>query len=752
MRTVDVHGNLPAMRTLFRASLAAALTFALTGCFGNSSSNNDQDSGVGTQFDATGPGTGADGGNTADVAQQHDTGSTADVVTDTGAADAPGNPNPFPTGTIDFGLTDCGSAPVNKAFSFKNNGTQSITYTASITAGSPQFSISGASGGTVAPGVTANITLAVAPVPTTSTAGTPLTGTLTLKTNVPGYASVDVPLQVTPRGGSFTLTPNPASFGQVPITVQAPDLPLTLTNVGNGPVDLTLGASTDPEFSVSYTGSPAKVTLAPGASLPSAVARFLASSVGQKSGSVPLQPVGAMCNSAVSAIAMTGEGTTSPVTVSPNPLSFGPVTCGQAAPPGKVTITNTNAFSLTYTATLGLGAASPYTISPASGSVGAKSNGVITVTPNPIPVPSKVPGSYGDTLTITTTPPQAQPLTVTIQESASGPVLAIAMPNTGFGGIVANTTAGLGFTVTNSGDVAGVVTVSASGPGFGASITGSTTAGAGGGTVSGTATYSPTSTGAVSGTITATAPSSCSGPASIGVTATGLAPVANYSNKPVSVAATCGGGGLTSTNIVLNNTGTSPLTVYGAKSQNGFFAVLSTPPSIAPGSSGNILIQAVYPPAGTPASSNPDNVVFQTNELGQPTHLAPVQVGILGANLSYATGGTATVTSCGYTTYTIQNTGNMDANVVPTSLTEYPGNAPYGFQGTFGSANGLITRTVTAFGGTVSDGVGAGCGSPCAKVETFTTTNTTTGGTTGICIPLPALNLAESSCNLCCIP
>ena len=58
----------------------------------------------------------------------------------------------------------------------------------------------------------------------------------------------------------------------------------------------------------------------------------------------------------------------------------------------------------------------------------------ITVTPAGVPFPGNTAaGAYDDTLTVTTTAPNATPVAVPLTELASGAVLTVSAPSTAFG-------------------------------------------------------------------------------------------------------------------------------------------------------------------------------------------------------------------------------------------------------------------------------------------------------------------------------
>jgi hypothetical protein len=669
------------------------------------------------------------------------------------------------TAPLDFGLVGCGTGTASQTYTFANTGPVPILWSASVTGG-PVFAISGANSGSVAPGSSGSITLAVSGIPTTSTAGTPLTATLTVSTNVPGLASVQVPLSVTPQGGSLTVSPALAGFGQVQLATSGTPIPVTISNVGNAPVTITIGAPTDvdggpvdTEFGVTYGGSPAAVTIAAGASLSDAGVTFHPTVAGLRTAAAAIQTTDPLCASVASSIAMSGTGSAAQVTVGPSPLAFGTVLCGQTAATGPLTVTikNSSPAAVAFTDALGLGtAASPFSINVASGTVPGGTlttpgTATILVTPKAIPVPASVTaGAFNDTLTVTPTAPGLTPTAIALQESAAGAILGVTMASSAFG-TVDNQPKALPFTVTNTGNRAAPLTLAVTGTGYSGAFTSSATAAADGGTASGNVTFDPSSNGADDGTLTVTTtePLCSATPPAINLTATGAVPVAAYPTTAVAVASTCGGGAGTSGGVVVTNNGDSPLTISGVTSAKGYFT-FTTPASIAGGGgTGTIGVTAAAIAVGAGplgGSTLNDTLSFTTNEIGSPTHTVPVTVAVSGANLAFSTGNTAT-TGCNDVTYSVTNTGNMPGYVTATGT--YPedndsagdGADVFAFEGTFSAAT-----LIPVGGALVSDTMGRGnvCGilAPCdfTGTQSFTSLNAS-GSQVGICQPLPPLTL-----------
>lgn len=596
----------------------------------------------------------------------------------------------FSTGPVNFPPIACGSAGPSGSYTFKNTGTLPITWSAALTQGT-FFTIQGASSGTVMPGATGTLTVAAGTVPASTAARTTFNDTLVLTTNVPGFTTITVPLSATAAGGTLTLVPNTVAFGQVQLTKTTP-LPFTLTNVGNAPVSVTVGTPSDPQFALSYTGAPGAVTLQPSASLSGAQVAFTPSATGMQQAMSSITTTGAICGTSVSSIPMNGVGTTAPVTVSPGLVDFGTVACGQKSMVnGAVTITNGYSFAISYTATLALGGASPYTIDVPNGTVAANGTTVLHLTPATIAVPGNVsPNAYGDTLTVTTNAPSTPPATVTIDESASGAILALSMASTNFNNVTANSPGSLPFTVNNTGNAPAHLTLTTSGAGFSAAFgAGGSTANASG-RASGNAVFTPSTPGPASGTMTiSTSDVLCSPPlGAVTLSANALVPIASYSGAPISVPVVCGQGASALQSVAITNNGNTPLTLSNVASQNGRLTISSVPQPIAPGQTGYISFVANAATIGTDPGGSvySDAIVFTTNELGAPMHSVPVQISIDGANLEFLDGNsvatnTIEITSCGgAVTYQILNTGNVTVYAEAQAGSGYG----YGYDVTFG--------------------------------------------------------------------
>jgi hypothetical protein len=585
--------------------------------------------------------------------------------------------------TLDFGPIDCGAAPPPSTLSFTNTGGSALTYKATLTSGTV-FALQGAAQGTVAPGQSATITVAPHAVPTGSTAGTPVTDTLTVTTNAPGAPSIAIALKVTPQGGSILIAPPAADFGQAFVGVQAPDMPLTIKNVGNKAVSVALAAPADAEFATTWTGAPTAASLAPGASLPGAVARFKPATNGAKSDASALVVQGPLCAPASPSVSLAGVGTTLPIAIAPGALAFGTTPCGSSGKSLAVTLTNSGATPVAYTSSLKSGAS--YSLQGASGTVPANGTATITVQPGPVPRdPSSVlAATFADTLTVTTgAGGGGAAATIDLSQTGSGAVLAVTMQTSDFGPVPVGAPASLPFSVANTGNVDADLLVVVSGAGFGfSSAPTQVTAGA---TAPGKVTYAAQPPyGAAAGDLSvSTKANLCqpSQPPPLSLTATSEGPVATADATQLSYSVQCGGATPPPQTLTVTNKGTSDLVLSGPpKASAGFSVTAWTSTPIAPGMQGTISVQASATPitGDLGGSARGGTLTYSTNEFGAPAYSVKLSAALTGANLGFyqdaahATPMTSNPVVCGdptpawpwwectYTglTYYIYNSGN----------------------------------------------------------------------------------------------
>lgn len=400
---------------------------------------------------------------------------------------------------IDFGAVSCGRPQVTRALDVANRGGAPLTFNATLS-GSSAFSLNTASG-SVDPGETFTLTLN-AVVPASGVAGVTQTGSLHLTTNDPTLAQVDVALSLVASGVTLSLAPGIASFGLVPLGTPAPAAPLMLTNLGNVAATVTATAPADAQFSI----APGNFTIEPGQTASGLEARFTPSRTTPSSSAAPLMVAEPTCGISVATVPMTGQGTNGSVGLSTSDLFFGNggrVSCGTQAGNKTLTLTNTGNQAYSWTGSLQKGSASPFTITPSSGTVPA-TNGSVTLTLSAAAIPaqaSTAEEAFGDTLSIVTDAANDSSHPIRLHMTASGAVLSFGASAIDFGGVPLNNQASSPLAVNNTGNASASVTLLSSAQPFTVTPSGSmAVAGATVGTF--TATFAPgQSTMTQSGTV-----------------------------------------------------------------------------------------------------------------------------------------------------------------------------------------------------------------------------------------------------------
>lgn len=350
---------------------------------------------------------------------------------------------------VDFGFGECGGAAgAQKTIKIENKGGGTVSWTAEIEL--PTFAVVGATSGTFTGGGSANIVVRPVPIAASAAAGTELRGTLVVIIDKQKFFRV--PLRVVAQGATLTVLPNDAAFGEAPLNVQAPNIPLTIKNTGNKEVTVSLGVPPASDFEVA--GGGVEVKVAPGATLPNAAARFRPTKLTQQSTTAAITVKGPVCGASANAVAMSGKGTGGVVGVSPGQLDFGKVNCGTKGFVKAFTISNLGNSAFDWTATLTDG--TYFDLSLSTGTILAQNQAQVTVTPKDIPATSAISDNlYGDSITITTTVPNSDPIVVPLLMTAQGAILAFTtVPNDygvrGLFGAVSGKTV----TVTNTGNAA----------------------------------------------------------------------------------------------------------------------------------------------------------------------------------------------------------------------------------------------------------------------------------------------------------
>ncbi|MFT3707353.1 MAG: choice-of-anchor D domain-containing protein [Archangium sp.] len=437
------------MKSSFATPLFLTLALVLAGCQcgpGISCKTNDQCAPWGTcssgGFCVAKPGSGTDGGG------------------DTDGGEDGGNGGPPKLALIDqsvaLGNVGCGTE-LNGTLNIRNDGETELFLAVSSSQSVFQVPMSLS----IPAGMTVPLNV-IGRVPSSAFAGQEFQGILTLDTNDPLQRKVLVPLSMTATGVTLTATPPLASFGLVPLNVQAPDVPMQLRNSGTQTATVALAMSGDAQFEL----TPRMVSIDAGTTV-EVTARFRPTDVTPSRIDIGVTPTEPVCGTPLTALTLSGQGTTGLVGLSTNEVFFGDngrVACGARATAQTIALTNAGNAPFAWTSALSLASNSPFTLNPSSGTVPAMQTVMINITTTAIPATAPTnPDGFGDLLTLTTDAPNDMPHQIQLHQSAHGAVLRLSPTNVQYGGVPIGSSATAPVNLVNEGS--GTVNVTwAAGP------------------------------------------------------------------------------------------------------------------------------------------------------------------------------------------------------------------------------------------------------------------------------------------------
>lgn len=639
---------------------------------------------------------------------------------------------------LTFGPVDCrGSATLTATLA--NTGSAALTWSAS--ASGAGFSVSPASG-TVAPGASATLTV-TASVGATLAAGATLSGHLDVTTN-DGQGPRRLALSASARGATLTLSPPVASFGVRPVNTPAPFLPMTLTNTGNATATLRFTQPADSQFSIRWSGGTETVALAAGASAAGLEAGFTPSGIMPSSSSAAIAVEGAVCGTSVDAVPMTGQGTNGSVTLDTTELFYGTnglVNCGATSPARTVTLGNAGNAAFAWTATLGRGSASPFTLSPLSGTVPAGATVTLTLTSTGIPQEADTTEDvFGDVLSIVTDVANDVTHRVSLRQTARGARLRLAPIDLDFGRVPVQTTSRAPFSVVNDGNTSPEVTLAVDNALFTLDPAGPLTASAGA-SVPMNAVFAPDAsvqpeTGLVSLSLDGGEVLCAPLPAALTLRGQGTSGSVGFSPAALDWGGVDCGSTAAARTVTFRNTGNQAYTVSAALGRDAgvtFDVTLDPATGVVDADGGTVVITVAPRQVPQTSAVTPnlygDVLTVTTDVSGDQPHDIPLRLTAKGSIFAISTGALdfgsvprgATATS----QFTLSNTGNAAGALVFTpgqpSIFALPANA---------QVNGNATSTQT------------GSFSPTAASTYSDTATIAPASGTVLCQPLPRTSLS----------
>ena len=550
---------------------------------------------------------------------------------------------------VNFGSISIGTKGTSSILIGNSGAADLIVSMISITGA--EFGISGiATPRTISAGQSVPATVTFTP----TAAGT-ASGSIALTSNDPSNAVVTVALNgtgTTTHQGQLNANPTSLNFGNVATGSNATQT-ITLTNSGNGAVQISSIVPTGTGFTVTGLTTPATLNASQSAALN---VKFAPTTAGSVTGTIK---VSSDAPGSPLTINLSGTGTQAGLSVSPTSFNFGSVVDGQIKSQ-LFTVTNTGTASLTV---------AQLTISGA----GYSASGLNT--------PATIAPGNTATFSVLFAPTTAGSLngSVSISSSASSSPASVPLSGTGvaatvsvsatpsslsFGSVNAGSSSAKSVTLTNGGNANVTISqISVSAKDVTASGITTPTTLAPGQTAGMSLTFSPTAAETVTGNVTVTNAQGSS--AVIPVSGTGVQ--AAMSLTPASVSfGNVTVGSPNSQTIQLSNTGTGALTITQLSVTGSGFSTstVSLPLSLNPGASTTFNTQFAPQASGSASGS----ISLVSNAPTSPNTISLSGTGVSASltlsmsptSLSFATVNTG---SSAQQTVTINNTGNSSVTI-----------------------------------------------------------------------------------------
>lgn len=593
----------------------------------------------------------------------------ADVAADVDAAPAAAKAV-FGSASIDFGAWTCGTAAKSASLEILNKGSSDLFLVLSLS-DSAVFSLIGSTSLVVVPGQKAQVEILAQALPQDATPGLADAATLTVSTNDPAVPSRDFAVHRGVKGVVLVLDPPSLDFAGVDLG-QSATLEVQLSNLGSASA-VWLQAPADPQFTVTWAGAPAPLTLGPGQAPASLTVHFTPTQLGAVQTHADLGSTLANCGPSALQLPISGSGLGAVPLVSGN-LDFGSLSCGGGSSAAlQATVSNAGNVPLTFKAELAGGLASPFEVAVPSTTVQGGAAVSLEVKAKPLAQLTSMAQTLTDTLVITTNLADDPPHLLAVSALPSGAVLSADLPGIAFGAVSMGSALSTTFSVHNSGNAPAQVTLASSGAAFAVQPQGPQVL-APGAELLATATFGPTTAGVHSGWVTlAPDPSSmlcASAPDSLPLTGLGREGALLVDKGQIDFGDVDCGSTPPPQSLVLTNTSATPVQ---------WFADLDRAPShysIAPTGSGvlapgEVVILSVTSLAMAATTSVAENLFGETllissDSIGEPVHAVPIRQTAHGAILQASPTpldfGELEPGAEGIRTWQVRNVGNAAAN------------------------------------------------------------------------------------------
>jgi Abnormal spindle-like microcephaly-assoc'd, ASPM-SPD-2-Hydin/Protein of unknown function (DUF1573) len=556
---------------------------------------------------------------------------------------------------VNFGKVGVGKQGT-QTIAVSNTGSTTVSIT-QATLSNPQFSLTGVTlPMSVATGQTGNFTVAVTP----SAAGT-VSGTLTVQgSGVATPAVVNLAATAVAPAPQISLSSSSVQFGTVG-TGSTSNLSLTISNLGNADLTISVVSIVGTQFSVSGITTPKTIPAGQSALVG---LTFQPTAAGAATGNLTITSNDPANPTLTVTLAGTGSAATfGQLQANPTSVSFGTVSTGSNATQ-QVILSNTGtaAVQISSIAASGTGFSvngitAPFTL-----------NAATTATLNVVFAPT-TGGSASGSVTVTSNANNS-PLTIPVTGTGAQPGLSITPASFAYGSVVDGQTKSQNFTLTNTGTSSLTISqLSVSGAGYSISGLATPSTIAAGASATFSAVFAPTTAGSLPGSVTVSsnAPGS---PSTVALSGTGVAGTVTLSANPNSLSFGSVNAGVTSSkSITLTNSGTSNVTIsqVTVSAKDVAASGVTTPLTLTPGQSQTMNV-AFDPSAAETVSGN----ITVASTQGGNTVIALSGTGIqAGISLTPASAnfGSVTVGTTNSQTIQISNPGNGVLTITQANVT-----------------------------------------------------------------------------------
>jgi Abnormal spindle-like microcephaly-assoc'd, ASPM-SPD-2-Hydin len=536
-------------------------------------------------------------------------------------------------GAVTFGNVNVGSSG-SSTVTLTNSGSATINISQASVSGTG-FTITGlATPATISAGQSTSFTAKFAP----TTSGS-ATGNISITSNAPNS-----PLSISLTGNGvasqpqLTVTPGSVNFGSTGVGASS-SATVSLSNQGNATLTVSQISASGSGFSVSGAGTP--INIAPNATA-SFTATFAPTTGGAATGSISIV---SNAPGSPASVTLSGTGTQAQLGASPTNIPFGSVAVGSN---GTQTVTLTNSGSASVTISQASATGSGFTITGISTPLNLGAGQSTSFTAQFAPTTG---GNASGTISIISNAPNS-PLNIAMSGAGTQPQISATPSSAAFGNVSTGTNNTQTITISNGGS--GSLTISSvnvTGAGFSFTGISAPVTIAAGKNASFNAVFAPTSAGAVSGSITI-ANNSPTPSINIPLSGTGIASTKSLSLSTSSLSfGNVNVGSSNSLSVAVTNTGNANVTISNVATSGAGFSVtgVSNGETLTPNQSITVTVQFAPTTGGAVTGS----VVLSSDASNSPATIATSGTGVASTPHTVALNWTASTGSniSGYNVY-----------------------------------------------------------------------------------------------------